>query len=65
QTLSGKQKSWHRTSPSSEQKCNDIAWEEYLAIQDPTSEDGKWTLDMMEAEAGKYYNTIQLVAKVL
>lgn len=49
----------------SEMACNDIAWEEYLAIQDSNTEEGAWVLDMMKAEAGKYYNTIQLVAKVL
>ena len=48
----------------SEMVCHDIAWEEFLASIDPCSED-KWTLDMMAAEAGKYYNTIQLIAKVI
>jgi len=47
----------------SEQTCHDIAWKEYLASLDPNSED-KWDLDMMAAENGKYYNTIQFVAKV-
>jgi len=49
----------------SEQACHDIAWEEYLASRNPNIEEDKWDLDMMEAEAGKYYNTIQLIAKVI
>jgi len=49
----------------SEQACHDIAWEEYLASIDPCNEEGKWDIDMMAAEDGKYYNTIQLVAKVV
>ena len=48
----------------SEQACHDIAWEEYIASIDPNSED-KWTLDMKAAEDGKYFNTIQLVAKII
>ena len=48
----------------SEMACHNIAWEEYLASIDPCGED-KWTLDMMKAEDGKYFNTIQLVAKVI
>jgi SAM-dependent methyltransferase len=48
----------------SEMACHDIAWKEYLAILDPNDEEGKWDLDMMAAEGGKYYNTIQLIAKV-
>ena len=48
----------------SEQVCHDIAWKEYLASIDPSGED-KWTLDMMAAEGGKYFNTIQLIAKVI
>jgi SAM-dependent methyltransferase len=48
----------------SEQLCHDLAWEEYIASIDPDSEE-KWTLDMMEAEDGKYFNTIQLIAKVI
>ena len=44
----------------SEQVCHDIAWEEYLRV-----EDDKWVSDMMAAEGGKYFNTIQLIAKVL
>jgi len=48
----------------SEQACHDIAWKEYLASIDPCSED-KWALDMMAAEDGKYFNTIQLIAKVV
>lgn len=51
----------------SEQNCHDIAWEEYLSTLNPEDGEelgGKWTLDMKKAEAGKYYNTIQLVAKV-
>ena len=47
-----------------EQKCHDIAWKEYIASIDPCGED-KWTLDMKEAENGKYFNTIQLIAKVI
>ena len=53
----------------SEQACHDIAWEEYLASLDPSGGDqlgeDKWTLDMKAAEAGKYFNTIQFVAKVV
>jgi SAM-dependent methyltransferase len=58
-----------------EQACHDIAWEEFLATLDPnkgkefTFEDlehmDRWTLDMKAAEGGKYYNTIQLIAKVI
>ena len=48
----------------SEMACHAIAWEEYLASIDPSGE-GKWDLDMMAAEDGKYFNTIQLIAKVL
>lgn len=48
----------------SEQVCHDIAWEEYLASIDPAGEE-KWDLDMMAAEGGKYFNTIQLIAKVI
>ena len=48
----------------SEMTCHDIAWEEYIASIDPCGEE-KWTLDMMAAEKGKYFNTIQLVAKVI
>ena len=43
-----------------EMACHDIAWEEYLAV-----EDDKWVQDMVKAEDGKYFNTIQLVAKVI
>ena len=49
----------------SEQACHDIAWKEYLASLNPNIEEQKWDLDMMAAEAGKYYNTIQLIAKVI
>jgi SAM-dependent methyltransferase len=55
----------------SEQICHDIAWKEYLASLNPgfgddTGELGtEWTLDMMAAEDGKYFNTIQLIAKVI
>ena len=48
----------------SEQACHDIAWEEYLASIDPSGDD-KWTLDMKAAENGHYFNTIQLIAKVI
>jgi len=48
----------------SEMACHDIAWKEYLASIDPSGED-KWTLDMMAAEDGKYFNTIQMIAKVI
>jgi cyclopropane fatty-acyl-phospholipid synthase-like methyltransferase len=48
----------------SEQACHDIAWDEYIASIDPCGED-KWTLDMKAAEGGKYFNTIQLIAKVI
>jgi len=49
----------------SEMACHDIAWEEYLASRDPNDEEEKWDLDMMAAEDGKYFNTIQLIAKVI
>jgi len=49
----------------SEQACHDIAWEEYLASRNPSIEEEKWDLDMMAAEGGKYFNTIQLIAKVI
>ena len=54
----------------SEQTCHDIAWKEYLESLNPDIEDDefqgdKWTLDMMKAECGKYYNTIQFIAKVI
>ena len=48
----------------SEMDCHDIAWEEYLTSIDPNGDD-KWTLDMKKAEDGKYFNTIQLIAKVI
>ena len=53
----------------SEQTCHDIAWKEYIASLKPDIEDyglgsDKWTLDIITAEDGKYYNTIQLIAKV-
>jgi len=49
----------------SEMVCHDIAWQEYLASRDPNVEEEKWDLDMMAAEDGKYFNTIQLIAKVI
>jgi len=49
----------------SEMKCHKQAWDEYLASRNPEIEDEKWDLDMMKAEGGKYYNTIQLIAKVI
>ncbi|MCL2792992.1 MAG: class I SAM-dependent methyltransferase [Spirochaetaceae bacterium] len=58
----------------SEMACHDIAWEEYLASLDPQKGEkfaldaeyvDKWTLDMKAAEDGKYFNTIQLIAKVI
>jgi len=49
----------------SEQACHDIAWEEYLSSRNPSIEEEKWDLDMMAAEDGKYFNTIQLIAKVI
>jgi len=49
----------------SEQACHNIAWEEYLASLDPNNDGQKWDIDMMAAEGGKYYNTIQLVARVV
>jgi SAM-dependent methyltransferase len=49
----------------SEMTCHDIAWKEYLASRNPCIEEDKWDLDMMEAEDGKYFNTIQLIAKVI
>ena len=48
----------------SEMACHDIAWNEYLKSINPCGDD-KWTLDMMKAEDGKYFNTIQLIAKVI
>ena len=49
----------------SEMACHNIAWKEYLANLNPSVEDDKWDLDMMAAEDGKYFNTIQLIAKVI
>jgi SAM-dependent methyltransferase len=49
----------------SEMACHDIAWKEYLAKLNPCDKDEKWDLDMMAAEDGKYYNTIQFIAKVI
>jgi len=58
----------------SEMVCHDIAWEEYIASLDPKKGEefaldaefvDKWTLDMKAAEDGKYFNTIQLIAKVV
>jgi len=53
----------------SEMTCHEIAWDEYLESLDPSGGDewaeDKWTLDMKAAEAGKYFNTIQLIAKVI
>ena len=53
----------------SEQVCHDIAWEEYLASLNPSDDDewggDKWTLNMKTAEAGRYFNTIQMIAKVI
>jgi len=49
----------------SEQICHDIAWKEYLGSRNPNIEEEKWDLDMMAAEGGKYFNTIQLIAKVI
>ena len=49
----------------SEMSCHDIAWEEYLASLNPNDEDNKWDIDMMAAEDGKYFNTIQLIAKII
>jgi cyclopropane fatty-acyl-phospholipid synthase-like methyltransferase len=49
----------------SEMACHDIAWKEYLVKLNPCIEDDKWELDMMAAENGKYFNTIQLIAKVI
>jgi len=47
----------------SEMACHEIAWDEYIKSIDPNGDD-KWTLDMKVAEGGKYFNTVQLVAKV-
>ncbi|MCL2519629.1 MAG: class I SAM-dependent methyltransferase [Spirochaetaceae bacterium] len=49
----------------SEMVCHDIAWKEYLATRNPSVPDEKWDLDMMAAEGGNYFNTIQLIAKVI
>ena len=49
----------------SEMACHNIAWDEYLANLNPNDEDDKWVLDMMAAEGGKYFNTIQMIAKVI
>ena len=48
-----------------EMDCHKQAWDEYLASRNPNVEEEKWDLDMMKAEGGKYYNTIQLIAKVI
>jgi len=48
-----------------EMACHDIAWQEYLASRNPCVEDEKWDLDMMKAEGGKYFNTIQFIARVV
>jgi len=47
------------------QACHDIAWREYLDSRNPDVAEEKWDLDMMAADGGNYYNTIQLVAKVV
>ena len=49
----------------SEMICHDIAWKEYLAKLDASVEEEKWDLDMMAAEDGKYFNTIQFIAKII
>jgi len=54
----------------SEMTCHDIAWKEYLESLRPSDGSGElgsdqWTLDMKAAEGGKYYNTIQFIAKVI
>jgi len=49
----------------SEMKCHKQAWAEYLKTRNPAIADEKWDLDMMNAEGGKYYNTIQLIAKAI
>jgi len=58
----------------SEMICHDIAWDEYLTSLDPKKGENfamdaeyvdKWTLDMKAAEDGKYFNTIQFIAKVI
>jgi len=58
----------------SEMTCHNIAWDEYLKSLNPCTPettqisdeiDDKWTLDMIKAEDGKYFNTIQLIAKVI
>ncbi|MCL2356677.1 MAG: methyltransferase domain-containing protein [Defluviitaleaceae bacterium] len=48
----------------SEMACHDIAWDEYIASIDPNGDDNR-TLDMKAVEAGKYFNTIQLVMRVM
>lgn len=47
-----------------EQECHSKAWDEYLATLDPGDAQHKWDLDMMAAENGQYFNTIQLIAQV-
>jgi hypothetical protein len=53
----------------SEMACHDIACKEYLENLNPSGGDewaeDKWTLDRKKAEDGKYFNTIQLIAKVI
>ncbi|MFC4653215.1 SAM-dependent methyltransferase [Lactococcus nasutitermitis] len=49
----------------SEQACHKKAWQDYLNTLDPQNKEEKWDLEMMTAEAGQYFNTIQLIAKVV
>ena len=53
----------------SEMTCHDVAWDEYITSLDPSGgeewAEDKWTIDMKAAEDGKYFNTIQLIAKVI
>ena len=45
-----------------EMACNEQAWKEWLASANPYAIDDA---EMMKAENGEYFNTIQLIAKVI
>jgi hypothetical protein len=45
-----------------EMSCHKQAWEEWLTGTIPEAKEDK---EMMEAEGGKYFNLIQLIAKVI
>jgi cyclopropane fatty-acyl-phospholipid synthase-like methyltransferase len=46
----------------SEMECCSLAWDEWLACTNPFAVED---VAMMEAEGGKYFNLVQLIAKVL